>query len=89
MATIKCPAEHIFSDGQVPCPHGWTLISESNFDKALDDLLELARKGGDFDGQAMPILASHGLPSYICPECGRLLVFRNGLDKPATIYKPE
>ena len=89
MGTITCPAGHIFSDGQVPSPYGWTLISEANVERAVDDIMKLVESGEEVEAEVTFSIFSHGSHTYICPECGRLLVFDRGLDKPSVSYKRE
>ena len=89
MATITCAAGHSFSDGAIPSPFAWTLISDENFERFTDKIIELTRAAEDVDAQAAFVMKSYGYPAYICPECGRLLVFEDGIDKPATSYSRE
>jgi hypothetical protein len=89
MGTVTCPAGHSFSDGAIPSPYAWTLISDQNFELFTDKIIELTRAGEDVDAQAASVMKSYGYHAYICPKCGRLLVFEDGLDKPATSYKRE
>lgn len=89
MATISCPGEHSFSDGLIPSPYAWTLISDVNLERALDRIIEQAKAGEDAEAQAGVIMGSLGYPAYICPECKRLLVFENGIENRATSYRRE
>ncbi len=89
MATITCHAGHSFSDGEIPSPYAWTLISDVNLEHALDEIIGLAKAGEDADARAEMIMRTYGHPSYICPECKRLLVFENGIANPATSYRRE
>ena len=90
MPTITCPAGHSFSGGQIPCPYEWMLISDENIGRATDQIIELTRaREEDVEARAEVVIRSYGYPAYICPECGRLLVFEDGRDKPATSYRRE
>jgi hypothetical protein len=90
MATITCPAGHSFSDGQIPSPYEWVLISDENIGRTTDKIIELTRAGADdVEAWAEVVIRSYGYPAYICPECGRLLVFEDGIDKPAASYRRE
>lgn len=89
MATINCPGGHTFSDGELPSPYGWTLISDANLERALDAIIGQAKADEDVDAQAEVIMGSHGLTTYKCPECGRLIVFENGIENPAASYRRE
>ena len=90
MPTITCSAAHSFSAGAIPCPYEWMLISDENIGHALDKIIELTRAGEeDFEVTAEVLIRSYGYPAYICPKCGRLLVFESGRDKPATSYGRE
>lgn len=89
MATITCPGGHSFSDGQIPSPYAWTLISDANLESALDRIIDRAKAGKDVEAQTGVIMNAYGYPAYICPECERLLVFDKGIENPATSYRRE
>ncbi len=89
MATIICSGGHSFSDGEIPSPYEWTLISDINLGDALDKIIGQTRAGADIEAQAGVIMSSYGHIAYICPECKRLLVFENGIENPATSYRRE
>src|SRR5882757_9274917 len=78
MGSIVCPAGHAFSDGLIPSPYAWTLISDEKLFRALDEISAMMRAGKDFDEISTFAKKSHGHQAYICPECGRLLVFEDG-----------
>jgi hypothetical protein len=66
------------------------LISDDNIGHATDKVIELTRGGEeDLEVRAEVALRSYGYPAYICPKCGRLLVFEDGRDKPAASYRRE
>lgn len=90
MGTIRCACRHLFSDGEIPCPYGWTLISDANLGDATDKIVELTKAGEeDAEVRAEVTMRSYGHFAYICPKCSRLLVFEKGLDRPATSYRRE
>lgn len=89
MSTIHCPAGHKFSDGLIPPPHGWKLISEEKLENAYDQLLDHVDDREKFDLQVGLIVNDKNFQAYVCPECGRLLVFTGGLSKPTLVYAPE
>ena len=89
VATINCPCGHAFLDGEIPSPYAWTLISDVNRERALDEILNKAKAGQDIEAQAEVILASYGLTVYLCPNCKRLLVFKNGIDNFSDSYLRE
>ena len=65
------------------------LISEANLEPAVDEITQGIAEGGDVDDYVDQSIRTYGRPTYICPECGRLLIFVNGLEKPANSYLPE
>jgi len=89
MGTIYCGAGHAFTDIVTPSPHAWTLISDVKFELLLDELMRLVRENEDNETKAGVMMQAYGIPAYICPECGRMVVFENGLNKPAVSYKRE
>ncbi|HEV7694407.1 MAG TPA: hypothetical protein VGO52_26460 [Hyphomonadaceae bacterium] len=89
MTTISCPGGHTFSDGEIPSPYAWELISEANLEEATNEIISLIGKGGDLEADIPYAISVRSHSTYICPECRRLLVFENGLDKPAASYKRE
>ena len=89
MGTIHCPGGHTFSDGQIPSPYGWLLMSEEQLELAFNEVVELDPKT-EYAGDKMQwAILSRGLVTYRCPHCERLLVFEHGLDKPAASYRRE
>jgi hypothetical protein len=89
MPTIACPGGHIVSDGLIPSPNAWRLISDEKLEDALDEIVAMVKAGEDVDARAASVMSAHSHAAYMCPECGRLLVFENGLDRPATSYRRE
>jgi len=89
MGTIHCPGGHTFSYGLVPCPHQSLLISEEQLEPALNEIEQIDWTR-EFAGDGLDwILRSRGHVAYRCPHCARLLIFEQGLDKPATSYRQE
>jgi hypothetical protein len=86
MGQISCNG-HSFSDSLIPCPYGWKLVSDEKFDLVLDEIVQLVKVSSDFNLEIIDPFVKHGHQAYICPHCGRLLVFFNGIDKPATIFQ--
>lgn len=89
MANIRCLCGYVFSDGQLPCPHAYTLISDENIEAVIDGLEGLVVGNNDIDAQAGFLINSKGVNTYKCPSCSRLLIFDKGLTKQASIYKKE
>jgi hypothetical protein len=89
MGTIHCPGGHIFSDGEIPSPFEWQLISEANFEEALSEVEALDWKAEFAGDKADWAFRSRGHTTYRCPHCERILVFEQGIDKPATSYRRE
>jgi hypothetical protein len=89
MGTIHCPGGHTFSDGQIPCPYEWKLISDENLDVALDEVENLDWKAEFAGDKADWAIRGRSLITYRCPHCERMLVFEHGIDKPATSYRRE
>ena len=89
MATIHCPGGHSFSDGEIPSPYAYTLISEGNLEVAVEAIVAGIAAGGNVGDQVDAFIRSNGSSTYICPECGRILVFEKGLENPATSYRRE
>jgi hypothetical protein len=89
MANISCTCGHVFLDGQIPCPHEYTIIPDANIETLSDSILALIERGGDVEAELGFLISSHGKATYKCPSCKRLLIFENGLNTTATIYKKE
>jgi hypothetical protein len=88
MGQISCNG-HSFSDGLIPCPYGWKLVSDEKFDAVLNEIVELSKVSCDLELDVVEPFIKHGHQAYICPHCGRLLIFFDGLDNPATIFRRE
>jgi hypothetical protein len=89
MGTIHCPCGRTFSDGAIPCPHEWTLISEGDLFAALDEIEQLDWKAEFAGDKADWSIRSRSSIAYRCPHCERMLVFEDGIDKRATSYRRE
>lgn len=89
MGTIHCPGGHSFSDGVIPCPYEWNLISDEHLDAALDEIEGLDWNAEFAGDKADGAIRGRSHIAYRCPHCERLLVFENGIDKPATSYRRE
>ena len=87
MGTIHCPGGHSFSDVSQPNPNGWPLIHDDEVEVVLDKLVTMLSKGqtaGEIEGQVHhAIRHEHGLATFLCPTCCRLLVF-NGIEPVVT-----
>lgn len=89
MGTINCGCGKTFSDSEIPCPHGSLLISEARLEQALDEIEGLDRHAEWFCDRVDAVVRLRGAITYRCPHCDRLLVFEDGLDKPAASYRRE
>lgn len=88
MPTINCVGGHSFSDGLIPSPHDWRLLSDEKVESVVEEIERHTREGAD-PAWALSVIDQHSLPVVICPMCGRLLLFKDGWDKPAVSYKKE
>jgi len=89
MGTIHCPGGHTFSDGEIPCPYEYQLLSEAHFMAALDEVEKLDWQAEYAGDKADWAIRSRSIIAYRCPHCERMLIFENGIDKPATSYRRE
>ena len=85
LALIVCPCGERISDADVPNPHLYHLLSDSRMEEVV---MELQASGGD-DVALDFIITSHSRSTYECPRCHRLLIFWDGLDRPAASYVRE
>lgn len=76
MPKILCKCSHYINLSEIPSPNQFLMISDIDYDKyqGLVDAEDIFR--------AMNIVV-------ICPNCGRLYVYRNGFDMPPIIYKKD
>ena len=80
MARILCKCGNSLSNSTQPeITH--LIISGDNWVQILDRI--------DAGEQLINFCDSLSIDSWKCPECERLIVFRDGVDKPARIYKVE
>ena len=89
MGNIHCPCGNIFSDGEIPCPHEYSLVPNMVMEELTNTVIETVRRGEDVGANVAYLIMTHGATSYKCPVCGRLLVFWNGITNPAQSFKPE
>ena len=89
MPSIHCPGGHSFSDGGIPSPYGFLMISEEKEEPLVDSIMETIEQGDDVEAKISYLLPHHAVRAYKCPECGRLLLFENGLSEALTSYRPE
>lgn len=80
---------HVFYDGEIPSPHEFILMADAKIENLTEAVRQLCEQGGDLVAAVKVLLNSNGATTYKCPECGRLLVFEEGLDKAARSYRPE
>jgi hypothetical protein len=71
-----CKCGYSIPSGEIPCPYEWDAISNVSFDR-FPEVIEMEK---------VLMVSTIVLK---CPECGRLLVFKNGFDKAPVIYKQE
>ena len=89
MGTVHCPGGHSFSDGAIPSPVSFRWIPDAAVEGLVSEVVTAARGEGDVEDEVGFKILSAGFDAYECPRCGRLLVFRQGLDLPADSYRPE
>jgi hypothetical protein len=89
MGTIHCRCGEVFSDAEIPNPLEFHLIPDIRIEALTAAIEEAVRRGEDVETRVGYLLLSHGVTTYQCPHCGRLLVFWDGLDQPARSYNPE
>jgi hypothetical protein len=76
MGKFRCICDNVIStSGQNP--NGWLIIPELEFEDAWDAGKEFA----DVHQQMRSM--------FVCPNCGRIWVFWEGLGKRGTPYSPE
>jgi acetone carboxylase gamma subunit len=89
MGKIKCTCGHSFSDAQTPCPHQYSLISDTENESLTDSIIQTVDADQDNWLRVNYLLLNSGLVTYVCPCCSGLLIFWNGLDKVATYYQKK
>jgi hypothetical protein len=67
----------------------YRLIPDTDFEGLVSEAVQVVRGGGDVEAAVTFKILSAGFAVYICPQCGRLLVFGNRLSSPAKSYRPE
>jgi predicted RNA-binding Zn-ribbon protein involved in translation (DUF1610 family) len=77
MAKIKCFCGTTLSlSGEIPNPIEWKLVSDKAFD----------RFSGSTEVEVIYRLARS---MFVCPTCGRLWVYWDGIDKRPSCYRSE
>jgi len=89
MANISCECGHVFSDGQIPCPYEYNLVSDKKGESLTEQIIDVAENEEDIFPKVDYLISQAGTSVYKCPECKGLLVFWNGLEKKASYYKKE
>lgn len=89
MSTIHCPGGHSFSDGEIPSPVSFRLIPDVSVERLVSELIEAVRGGQEVESVVTYKILSAGCCAHICPQCGRLLVFRDSSSDRADSYRPE
>ncbi len=90
MAVLTCPGGHSFPDIE---PYGWEIIAEERRHALVATIVDLARRGdmnnSDLYQNVDWCISNHSAQGYTCPDCGRLILFDNGVDRPAKSFTPE
>ena len=75
MGSIHCPGGHIFSDGEVPSPYLYHLISDEQVEGLVAAITDAIRDGEDVEARIGYLITTRGIDTYRCESCGRLLLF--------------
>lgn len=89
MGTIHCACGQSFSDGEIPCKFENHLIPDTSVEHLTRLVIDAVTAGTDLDLEVGYLITSHGATTYECPYCRRLIVFWDGIDKPARSYSPD
>ena len=89
MSTIYCPGGHSFSDSEIPSRVSFRLIPDATVEGLVSDVIDAVRGGDDVESTVTFKILSSGASAYICPHCGRFLVFRDNKTAEADSYRPE
>ena len=89
MATIHCPCGNTFGDGEIPSSYLFAMIPDTALEELVEGHLASACKGDAVADEMYSSIQSVSIPAYRCPHCGRMLLFWEGLDKPARSYREE
>lgn len=77
MAKFRCVCDTIIqTSGAVPNELEWKMISDVQFDGFA----------GLVDAEEIYLAARS---AFLCPTCGRLWIYWNGMDQPPQCYRPE
>ena len=80
MPKIRCLCNHLIDLGEIPSPNQWMIVSDKNYDELREEATQFADK---IDAE---LLYSKMDMVVKCDKCGRLHIFWDGYDKPATVY---
>jgi hypothetical protein len=87
VATIHCPAGHIFADIETPNPNKMHLIADVKVDGLISDILETVKQGEDIEARITHLILTSGKEVYECPTCGRILILET--DNSFRSFLPE
>ncbi len=66
------------------------MVPDTSLEELVETKLSSTCKAGDAAHEQMyAAVQSPSVSAYRCPRCGRMLIFWNGLDKPAQAYRAE
>jgi len=88
MATVRCRCGGMFSDGSIPCEEQYHLLPDVALEGVVDRVITFAREAKD-EAEVFYAVRSAATLVYKCPDCGRLIVFWDGLSHVPRFYKPE
>jgi hypothetical protein len=89
MATIRCPAGHIFADIEDPNPNKYHILADNDFSKLAEAII---RTCDDIENNQVfiySLISDHTKVMYKCPECGRLLIEKDPSQSDFTSYVNE
>lgn len=92
MAQIGCVCGHQISDTTDHSPYKWTLISDRNQERAVEEIIRVVNTNEDL-ANAYYAPDRFGVQAHVCPKCRRLLVFKEGKSSDETVlagvYTPD
>ncbi|HEX6639492.1 MAG TPA: hypothetical protein VF215_00190 [Thermoanaerobaculia bacterium] len=65
------------------------MIAAVEIEAIVERVMATVEAGEDVEARVGYVVATGGPTTYVCPICGRLLVFWNGIEKKATFYRKE
>ncbi len=93
MPKLVCRCGHVINLSEIPCPHGLLLISESEIEPLVDQLLQACQTQNsikELEWQFYTAIQSTQRPgirqAYICPHCGRMAIFSNTTDNTPVVW---